>query len=292
MRFLSWRRNPKGLTMTVNRSALKRHAITIEGTGDDLVLFAHGYGCDQTVWQRVRPAISALTTTVAFDITGAGLSDLSHFQPHGRHSSLEGYACDLIEVCEALDTRSITLVGHSVSAIIGVIAAVKKPDLFDSLVLVAPSACYLNLRDYQGGLDEQQLAGLMELMGSNFSNWADVVTPIIMGNPDRPALATELSHSFCRWNEAAAKHFAYLTFMSDCRSYLPLVKPDCLIIECIDDAIAPRSAVAHLHGALPRSAAVKLQAQGHCPHVSAPQETAQAITRHLRSRGKLKLNAA
>ena len=278
--------------MTVNKSALQRHAITIEGTGDDLVLFAHGYGCDQTVWQRVRPAISALTKTVAFDITGAGLSDLSHFQPNGRHSRLEGYACDLIEVCEALDKRSITFVGHSVSAMIGVIAVVKKPDLFDSLVLVAPSACYLNLGDYQGGFDEQQLAGLMELMGSNFSNWADVVTPIIMGNPDRPALATELSHSFCRWNEAAAKHFANLTFMSDCRSYLPSVRPDCLIIECSNDTIAPRSAVAHLQGALANSAVQKLRAEGHCPHVSAPEETIHAITRYLRSRGRLKLNAA
>ncbi len=278
--------------MTVNKSALQRHAITIEGTGDDLVLFAHGYGCDQTVWQRVRPAISALTKTVAFDITGAGLSDLSHFQPNGRHSRLEGYACDLIEVCEALDKRSITFVGHSVSAMIGVIAVVKKPDLFDSLVLVAPSACYLNLGDYQGGFDEQQLAGLMELMGSNFSNWADVVTPIIMGNPDRPALATELSHSFCRWNEAAAKHFANLTFMSDCRSYLPSVRPDCLIIECSNDTIASRSAVAHLQGALANSAVQKLRAEGHCPHVSAPEETIHAITRYLRSRGRLKLNAA
>lgn len=278
--------------MTVNKSALQRHAITIEGTGDDLVLFAHGYGCDQTVWQRVRPAISALTKTVAFDITGAGLSDLSHFQPNGRHSRLEGYACDLIEVCEALDKRSITFVGHSVSAMIGVIAVVKKPDLFDSLMLVAPSACYLNLGDYQGGFDEQQLAGLMELMGSNFSNWADVVTPIIMGNPDRPDLAIELSQSFCRWNEAAAKHFAYLTFMSDCRSYLPSMRPDCLIIECTDDTIAPRSAVAHFHGALPSSLVVKLQARGHCPHVSAPEETAHVITRYLLSQGKLKLNAA
>ncbi|WP_175616909.1 alpha/beta hydrolase [Rhizobium sp. RU33A] len=266
--------------------------MSIEGTGDDLVVFAHGYGCDQNVWQKVRPAVSAMTKTVAFDTTGAGHSDLSHFQPSRRHAGLEGYACDLIDVCEELDARSITFVGHSVSAMIGVIAAVKKPDLFDSMVLITPSACYWNDGAYRGGFDRQQLDGLLELMGSNFSNWADVVAPIIMSNPYRPGLASELSQSFCRWNEPAAKHFGYLTFMSDCRSFLSSVRPDCLLLECTDDTIAPRSAVAHLHEALPSSGLVKLQAQGHCPHVSAPEETVHAITRYLRSRGRLKLNAA
>jgi sigma-B regulation protein RsbQ len=278
--------------MTIARNALQRHAVSIEGIGDDLVVFAHGYGCDQTVWQRVRPAITAMIRTVAFDITGAGHSDLSHFQPSNRHAGLAGYACDLIDVCEELEARSITFVGHSVSAMIGVIAAVKEPDLFDSMVLVTPSACYWNEGEYRGGFDRHQLDGLLELMGSNFSNWAQVVTPIIMGNPDRPGLASELSQSFCRWDEPAAKHFGHLTFMSDCRSLLSSVKPDCLLLECTDDTIAPRSAVAHVHGALRNSGLVTLQAQGHCPHVSAPEETVHAIMRHLRSRGRLKLNAA
>lgn len=271
--------------MSVNKSASARHAVSIEGTGDNVIVFGHGYGCDQTVWQKIRPAFSQITRTVAFDITGAGKSDLSHFDARGRHADLDGYASDLIEICEELDAKSITFIGHSVGAMIGLIAAAQRPQLFKSQVLIAPSPCYLNQGDYRGGFDQDQLDGLLDLMGDNFSNWADIVTPIIMKNTEKPALATALSKSFCRWDEAIAKHFARLTFLSDSREVLPRIAVNCLIIQCTDDALAPEFVGTYMSGAINASSVVHLQARGHCPHVSQPEEAIDVIMHYLYAAG-------
>lgn len=272
--------------MLKKNSALERHAVNIRGCGDDVLVFSHGYGCDQSIWNLVLPMLGSVARTVVYDLTGAGASDISHFDPKHRHSELAGYAADLIEICDELNASRLTFVGHSVSAIIGLIAASLRPDLFVSLVLIAPSPCYQNTDDYDGGFETEQLEDLLELMSDNFSNWADIVSPIIMGNPHRPELAKELSNSFCRWNEDIAKHFARLTFLSDSREILTHVRNDCLIMQCSNDLIAPDFVGDYMSKRLAVSKLVRLKAQGHCPHVSNPQETATVISEFLQHRGK------
>jgi sigma-B regulation protein RsbQ len=268
--------------MLKNRSALSRHAVGIQGSGDNVLIFSHGYGCDQSIWQPILPLLGSIGRTVVYDITGAGASDISHFDPRLRHFELDGYATDLIEICDELNAPRLTFIGHSVSAVIGLIAASRRPTMFDSLILIAPSPCHLNFTDYQGGFEKGQLDDLLELMNDNFSNWANTVTPIIMGYPDRLALTQELSGSFCRWNEGIAKHFARLTFLSDSRDVLSHVKNDCLIMQCENDLIAPDFVGKYMSERLALSTLVRLKTQGHCPHVSNPQETAELINEYLR----------
>lgn len=274
--------------MQKNNSTLGRHAVKIDGSGDDVILFSHGYGCDKSIWQHILPMFSAQYRTVIYDITGAGASDITHFDPKGRHSDLSGYATDLIEIWGELNTPRLTFVGHSVSAIIGLIAASRHPEMFKSLILIAPSPYYLNSLDYHGGFETEQIDELLELMSDNFSDWANVVTPIIMGNADRPDLAEELAKSFCHWDEDIAKHFARLTFLSDSREILPLVTNNCLIMQCSDDAIAPDFVGQYMSEKLIASRLIRLKAQGHCPHVSNPQETAEKIMAYLQLREKPK----
>ncbi|OYR12235.1 alpha/beta fold hydrolase [Brucella thiophenivorans] len=269
----------------MNKSALSRHAVAIEGSSENVLIFSHGYGCDQWIWQPILPMLRSVARTVVYDITGAGESDISHFDPKLRHSELDGYATDLIEICDELNSPRLTFVGHSVSAMIGLIAASRRPDMFDSLILIAPSPCYKNYIDYHGGFETEQLDDLLELMKDNFSNWADTITPIIMGYPDRPELAHSLSRGFCRWNEDIAKHFARLTFLSDSRYVLNHVKNDCLIMQCENDLIAPDFVGKYMSEKLASSTLVRLKAQGHCPHVSNPQETAKKIAEYLQHRG-------
>lgn len=271
--------------------ARKRHAVNISGEGDHTVLFCHGLGCDQSVWNAVLPRLQSISRTVTFDITGAGGSDPSHFDPDGRHSNLEGYAEDLVEVCAGLNAPSVTFVGHSAGAIIGLIAARRSPNLFSELILIAPSPYYLNEGSYHGGFSREQLEDLMDLMNSNFSEWVGAVTPKIMGNPERPELAVELGRSFCRWDLSMAKHFSRLTFLSDMRSVLPEVQSECLILQTSNDEIAPDFVGAYMSKQLPRSKLVRLSTSGHCPHVSHPEETVQAIADFLESRTRVVGNA-
>lgn len=267
--------------------AHKRHMVKIDGEGDRIVLFSHGLGCDQSVWSPILPRLQSESRTVTFDTTGAGGSDPSHFDPDGRHSDLEGYAEDLVEVCAGLNASGFTFVGHSVGAIIGLIAARRWPNLFSELILITPSPYYLNEGSYQGGFSREQLEDLIDLMNSNFSEWVGAVVPKIMGNPGRPEIAQELGRSFCRWNLSMAKHLSTLTFLSDMRSILPEVQNECLILQTSDDEIAPDFVGEYMSKQLSRSKLVRLAARGHCPHVSHPEETVQAIVDFLEGRTRV-----
>ncbi|WP_276496884.1 alpha/beta fold hydrolase [Pontibacter litorisediminis] len=259
---------------------LKRHNVKVSGKGKQPMVFAHGYGCDQNMWRFVAPAFEEKYQVVLFDYVGAGKSDESAYSRE-KYSQLQGYADDILEICHALELRDVILVGHSVSAMIGVLAVLKEPDLFESLVMVSPSPYYISEGDYVGGFNRQDINSLLDTLDSNYLGWASAVAPVIMGKPEEPVLAEELRNSFCRANPEIAKHFARVTFLSDNRSDLPKVGTRSLVLQCTQDIIAPPSVGAFVHHAIPGSELVMLDASGHCPHMSEPEQTIAAIKEFL-----------
>jgi sigma-B regulation protein RsbQ len=255
---------------------LVRNNVHVDGAGDPAIMFAHGYGCDQNMWRFVAPEFARTHKVVLFDHVGAGGSDASAWDPE-KYSRLNGYAADVVEIGRALNLRDAIFVGHSVSAMIGVLASKAAPDMFSKLVLVGPSPCYINDGDYVGGFERQDIEELLQFMDSNFLGWSSAITPQIMGRPDRPELAEELRNSFCRADPEIAKHFARTTFLSDNRGDLEGVEVPSLILQCSEDLIAPEAVGRYVHDRLPGSAFRKLEATGHCPNLSAPAETVEAI---------------
>jgi sigma-B regulation protein RsbQ len=261
-------------------SVLLRNNVRIFGSGTTPIVFAHGYGCDQNMWRLVTPAFEDKYKVVLYDHVGFGKSDLAAFQPQ-KYSTLDGYAQDLIEICNELGMQEIIFVGHSVGAMIGVLAAIREPSLFRKLVLIGPSPCYINDGAYIGGFDRQDIDGLLEFLDSNHLGWSNTMAPVIMGNPDRPELAEELANSFCRTDPEIARHFAKVTFLSDNRADLSRLTVPSVILQCSQDAIAPTQVGDYVQRNLANSSLIHLKATGHCPQLSAPQETIEAMMRGL-----------
>lgn len=259
----------------------RRNNIHILGQGRQTMIFAHGFGCDQNMWRYVTPAFVQDYKVVLFDNMGAGNSDLSKFDRQ-KYGSLYGYAHDLQEVCRAADAERTIFVGHSVSALIGILAAIENPGLFEKLILIGPSPGYINEGDYIGGFTRKEIEELLDFLDSNYLGWSSALAPAIMGNPDRPALASELENSFCRTDPDIARHFARTTFLSDHRSELPKVAIPSLILQCSQDVIAPQAVGEYMHRQMPDSTLVLMKATGHCPNLSAPDETISAIKAYLR----------
>lgn len=260
-------------------SILTRHNARMTGSGNKAIMFAHGFGCDQNMWRFVAPAFEQDHRVVTFDHIGAGGSDL---QAYGeRHASLAGYAEDVVEVARAAGVRDGIFVGHSVSAMIGVLAAQLDPLLFERLVLVSPSPRYVDDDDYRGGFSRAEIDELLASIENNHLGWSATMAPVIMGNPDRPELGGELTESFCRSDPDIAAKFARATFLSDNRSDLAKVKSKTLILQCREDVIAPQAVGEYVHRAIPGSKLVILDATGHCPNLSAPEATTSAIKAFL-----------
>jgi sigma-B regulation protein RsbQ len=240
-------------------------------------MLAHGFGCDQNLWRLAVPSLARRFRVLLFDHIGAGASDLSAWNPD-KYSTLAGYAQDVLAICRELDLREVVFVGHSVSAMIGVLAAVEEPQRFAKLVLLTPSPCYIDEGDYRGGFSRADIEELLESLESNYLGWSQAMAPVIMGNPHRPELGQELTNSFCRTDPAIARVFARATFLSDNRADLAKLSVPALVIECSHDVIAPREVGAFVHQQITGSQLVTLDATGHCPQLSAPEATAEAIT--------------
>ncbi|MFJ4682980.1 alpha/beta fold hydrolase [Streptomyces sp. NPDC088789] len=256
---------------------IRRNNVTV--TGDPhgrTVVLAHGFGCDQNMWRLMVDALAPDHRIVLFDYVGAGGSDPSAFS-EDRYASLDGYARDAVEVCEALDLRDAVFVGHSVSAMIGVLAAAAAPERIGALVMVAPSPRYMDDDGYRGGFSREDIEELLMSLESNYLGWSAQMAPLIMGNGDRPELGDELRNSFCATDPDMARVFARTTFLSDSRDDLKGVQVPTLVLDCTQDAIAPPEVGRYVHRAIPGSTLVTLDATGHCPHLSAPEATHEAI---------------
>jgi sigma-B regulation protein RsbQ len=265
----------------MNQSILSRNNIKVTGRGTQPIIFAHGFGCDQNMWRFVAPAFEDDYRVVLFDYVGSGRSDLRAYNPE-RYSSLNGYAEDILDICEALELEDVILVGHSVSSMIGLLAAIHEPELFQRLVFVGPSPRYINeAPDYVGGFERRDIEELLETMDKNYIGWANFLAPVVMKNPDRPELTKELTESFCSTDPTIARRFAEVTFFSDNRRDLPKLRVPSLILQCSEDLIAPVQVGEYLHRNLSHSTLRVMKATGHCPHMSAPGETIDIIKDYL-----------
>lgn len=257
-------------------SVIQRNNVVVRGSGDKAIVFSHGFGCDQNMWRFVAPEFEDEFQIVLFDQVGAGKSDLSAYNPE-KYASLQGYADDLVEIGEALNLKHAIFVGHSVSAMIGVLASLKSPDLFEALVLVGPSPRYIDDVGYQGGFSPADIEELLASLADNHMGWSMAMAPAIMGNANRPELGEELADSFCRTDPAIAKAFARVTFTSDNRADLPQITARTLILQCKEDIIASEAVGEYVRDNIPGSKLVVLDATGHCPNLSAPREVVAAI---------------
>ncbi|MFE4911089.1 alpha/beta fold hydrolase [Streptomyces sp. NPDC056652] len=256
-----------------------RNHVTVTGRADGPVaMLAHGFGCDQHMWRLVVPILERDFTVVLFDHVGAGRSDLSSWNEE-RYSTMGGYAEDVLEICRELALGPVTFVGHSVSAMMGVLAVARQPEAFARLVLLAPSPCFIDdpASGYRGGFSAGDIDELLESLDANYLGWSGAMAPVIMGNPERPELGEELTNSFCRTDPDIARVFARVTFLSDNRADLARVSVPTLVAQCSSDAIAPPEVGLFVQSRIPGSQLVTLNATGHCPQLAAPEETAAAI---------------
>jgi len=261
-------------------NVLDRNNVKVFGRGAQPMLFAHGFGCDQNMWRFITPEFENDYRIVLFDYVGSGNSDLSAYDP-ARYSTLKGYARDVMDVVHALELRDIIFVGHSVSSMIGVLAANEEPDRFEKLILIGPSPRYLNDGSYVGGFERKDIEGLFDMMDRNFIGWANFLAPAIMKNADRPELGAELTESFCSTDPLIARRFAEATFLADNREDLARVTVPSLIMQCSDDMVAPETVGRYLNSELAKSTLRVMKATGHCPHMSHPEETVALIKEYL-----------
>lgn len=266
--------------MLLKMDIVKRNSIKIIGEGSKHMLFSHGFGCDQNMWRLITPAFLDEYKIILFDLVGSGNSDLT-FYDFDKYSTLQGYADDVIEICDELALNDITFIGHSVSTMIGALVVKAKPNLIKNLIMVGPSPCYINQEDYLGGFSSDDIDELLLSLESNYLGWSSAITPAIMGNPDRPELAEELETSFCRNDPKIAEHFAKVTFLSDHREDLKNINVETLIMQCSQDIIAPIEVGEYLHEKINKSTLKVMEATGHCPHLSAPAETISMIKSFL-----------
>lgn len=257
-----------------------RNNVKIFGKGNRPMLFAHGFGCDQNMWRFVAPAFEDDYQIILFDYVGSGQSDISAYNPE-RYATLQGYAKDVLEICADLQLSDAVFVGHSVSSMIGMLAAIEQPKYFSRLVMIGPSPSYLNDADYTGGFSRKDIEGLLDMMDKNYIGWANFIAPNIMGNTDRPALGDELAQSFCSTDPVIARRFAEATFLSDNRNDLKYNKIKTLILQCADDMIAPTEVGDYLEKNLPKSHLRMMKATGHCPHMSHPGEVIMLMKEFL-----------
>lgn len=261
-------------------SVLTKNNVVVKGRGETAIVFAHGFGCDQNMWRYIVPTFEDNYKVVQFDHVGAGNSDLSAYS-FEKYNKLEGYAEDIIDIAMELDLRDVIFVGHSVSSVIGMLASIMSPGLFKKLVLVSPSPCYINHEAYIGGFEKFEIEELLESLDKNHMGWSTAMAPVIMGNPERKELGTELTESFCKTNPEIAKHFARTTFLTDKRDILNQIDTPSLILQCSDDIIAPVEVGQYMHAHMKNSTLVVMKATGHCPNLSAPEETLSAILEFL-----------
>ncbi|WP_295312251.1 alpha/beta hydrolase [Roseobacter sp.] len=262
---------------------LYRNAVKVHGTGARTLMFAHGFGCNQTMWRHLIPFLQDSNRLVLFDYTGFGASDADQFD-RDRYAGLDGYVRDVIDICGALDLRDVTFVGHSVSSMIGLLAAIERPGLFRNLVMICPSPSFVNeLPEYPGGFEREDLEELIELVDRNAPDWATYLAPIVMGAGNDPALTSELRDSFAGTDPGRARVFARATFLSDCRNILPQSPVPALLLQSLQDNLAAPGVGAYMHKKMPQSRLETLDTIGHCMHMASPARVADLINGFVQS---------
>jgi sigma-B regulation protein RsbQ len=240
---------------------ISRNNVKVIGQGTRVLMFGNGFGCDLNTWRMITPAFEKEFKLVLFDYVGSGHSDINAYD-NDRYSNLEGYAKDIIDICEALNLEEVVFIGHSVSSMIGLLAVNSASEFFSKIVFIGPSPRYLNDQNYPGGLERGELEELLEIMDTNYLGWSSTMAGHIMGNPDRPELAEGLSKSFCSTDPTIAKKFARVTFLSDKRADLPKLKIPSLTIQCKEDFLTNDEVARYIQSVTPKNHVTFLKSPG------------------------------
>ncbi|WP_282937550.1 alpha/beta hydrolase [Paenibacillus sp. RC67] len=260
-----------------------RNNVKVIGAGERTLLFAHGFGCDQSMWKYIVPSFEKKYRIILFDYVGSGNSDLNAYRAD-KYDTLQGYVQDVLDIIEAYELKDIIFIGHSISSMIGMLTSIKRPDYFDRLIMIGPSSCYLNeAGEYFGGFEKSDITELLDMMEMNFAGWASFMAPLAMNNPELPMLTKELEQSFISADPVIARQFAEVTFFADHRRDLAAATVPTLILQCSDDSVVPLEAGQYLHQHLKNSTFRLMEAKGHYPHISHPEETIRLINEYLES---------
>lgn len=263
------------------QNIIKRNNVKVMGQGEQTILFAHGFGCDQKMWQYIAPTLAMKYRVVLFDYVGSGNSDITAYESK-KYNSLHGYAQDVLDIIEELNLQHVLFIGHSISSMIGMYAAIQQPQHFDKLIMIGPSPCYLNdTNGYMGGFEKEDIKEILDLMEMNFAGWASFMAPFASSQPDDAQLTQQLKSDFVSTNPRVAREFAEVTFFSDCRAKLPFLKVPTLIIQCSNDSIVPIEVGEYLQKHIQNSTLLIMNAKGHYPHISQPLETIEIINDYL-----------
>lgn len=267
-------------------AVVDRNNVKVIGQGEKTIVFAHGFGCDQSMWSYIAPAFEEKYRIILFDYVGSGNSDLSAYQSE-KYKTLQGYVQDVLDIIESMNLKDIIFIGHSISSMIGMLASIERPDYFDQLIMIGPSSCYLNdTNGYHGGFEQSDIKELLDMMEMNFAGWASYLAPIAMNQPENPILSKDLERSFISGNPKIAREFAEVTFLSDHRGDLAKVTVPTLIMQCSEDSIVPIEAGEYLHNHLTNSTFLLMEAKGHYPHISHPEETIRSIQEYIEGNKK------
>jgi sigma-B regulation protein RsbQ len=263
---------------------LHKNHVRLVGNQDasTTLVFVHGFGTEQSVWQPVADHFAADCRIVLLDNVGAGRSDPEAFVQH-RYLSLQRYAEDLLDICAALKLQDAILVGHSVGAMIGVLAALKQPDYFSRMVLIGASPRYLDDDGYPGGLTKHDLAGIYSTVANQFSEWVDAFAPLAMANPDRPQLARHFADTIRAIPRANVLTVLCSILQSDHRTDISLLDKPTLLLQTQRDFFVPQAVADYLHQHIPGSRLSMIDTEGHFPHISAPDQVAAEIRRFIAS---------
>lgn len=267
-------------TMETAKQIIRRNNVKIGGQGQKVLVFAHGFGCDQYVWDNIAPAFESKYRVVLFDYVGSGKSDKTAYEKK-RYRTLHGYKQDLLELCDALSLENIVFIGHSVSSMIGALAAVERPELMKNLIMIGPSPYFLNEPGYQGGFEQEEIEGMLQMIKGNYNEFARFLSPIVMQNAERPHLAAEFEQLLCANDPQVMSDFAEATFLSDTREDLAKVTVPTLILQSRNDAVAPESVGEYVHSQIDNSEYKIIDAEGHSPHISHAEETVSIIAEYL-----------
>ncbi|MGG0642661.1 alpha/beta hydrolase [Sporosarcina gallistercoris] len=263
------------------KSIQQRNHVKIIGQGEQTIMLAHGFGCDQSMWQYIAPALAEQYRVVLFDYVGAGNSDISSYQTE-KYSTAHGYKQDILEIIDELGLKEIHFVGHSVSSMIGMLAAIERPECFKKFVMIGPSPCYINEPNgYVGGFEKSDIADLLTMMEMNFTGWASYLAPIVTDPTKNPQVTKHVEASFVSTDPQIAREFAEMTFLSDHRDRLASMSIPTLVIQCSDDSIVPIEVGEYLNAHLPSSTLRIMEVKGHYPHISQPEETLKLIQEFL-----------
>ncbi|MBM7699896.1 alpha/beta fold hydrolase [Kurthia huakuii] len=257
-----------------------RNNVKVLGQGNQTLMFAHGFGCEQTMWQYITPAFESTYKMVLFDYVGAGQSDLNAY--NATYRSADGYVQDVLNIIDELALKDVIFVGHSVSSMIGMLAAIERPEAFKKVIMIGPSPCYLNDGDYQGGFDEEDIQELLQTMEMNFTGWASYMAPFALSQDPESSTVQSLENVFVSQNPRIAREFADMTFHLDCRNRLAEMTVPSVILQCAEDSIVPGHVGHYLHEHLPHSSFEVLDVKGHYPHISHPEVTIERLKHYVK----------